>query len=166
MKKILLIVSVALTFGLASCDKDQDPGKNHLMEMSNEWWIQLLVEDGSGGYEDVYHLGYLQLLTSNTASPTADSIFVDDFDGTLELKAKVAADPTTLTFGNGTTPVRERYTDGTVIINNGKVFPKQGLSTSGVQVDSIYFEIEFDWDPGQKYIIAGHGRTGFNEDEH
>lgn len=165
MKKILLIVSVALTFGLTSCDKDQDPGGNHLMKMSNEWWVQLLVEDGSGGYEDVYHLGYFQFLTSNTASPTADSIFVDDFGAIAELKAKVAANPQTLTFGNGTTPVRERYTDGEVIVNNGVVLPNLGHSASGVQVDSIFFEVEFDWDPGQKYIIAGHGRTGLNEDE-
>ncbi len=166
MKKILLIASVALTFGLISCDKDQDPGRNNMMELSNEWWVHLLVEDGSGGYEDIYDIGYFQFLTSNTASPTADSIFVDDFGAVAELKAKVHANPQTLTFGNGTTPVRERYTDGSVMINNGAVFPKQGLSTSGVQVDSIFFEVEFDWDPGQKYIIAGHGRTGFEEDEH
>lgn len=166
MKKILLITCIALTFGLTACDEDQDPGKNDLMEMSNEWWVHLLVEDGSGGYEDIYQQGYFRFLTSNTASNKADSIFVDDFGDVAELRAKVAVDAASLTFGNGSEPVLERYTDGSVIINNGKIFPNQGLSTSGVKVDSIYFEVEFDWDPGTTYIIAGHGRTGFAEDEH
>lgn len=159
-------MTVALAGGLLSCENDVDPGQNHLMKMSNEWWVHLLVDDGAGGYEDIYHIGYFHFLTSNTASPTADSIFVDDFGDVAELKAKVACDPTSLTFGNSGTSVEERYTDGIVFINNGRIFEGQGRSTSGVQVDSIYFEAEFDWDPGQVYIIAGHGRTGFFEDEH
>jgi hypothetical protein len=82
------------------------------------------------------------------------------------LKARVAVNPAELTFGNAGEPVTEVYSDGSVIINNGKVLKLQGHSTSGVKVDSIYFEVEFDWDPGVTYIIAGHGRTGFEEDEH
>jgi hypothetical protein len=166
MKKILFIMSVALSFGLLSCDKDEDPGTTPLMEMSNEWWVHLLVEDGNGGYEDIYQIGYFQFLTSGTAANTSDSLFVDDFGAVAELKAKVAANPADLTFGNDGTAVQERYTEGSVVINNGKILLGQGLSTTGVKVDSIFFEVEFDWDPGQKYIIAGHGRTGFLEDEH
>ncbi len=39
------------------------------------------------------------------------------------------------------------------------------ITLSGMQVDEIYFEAEFDWDPGINYIFKGHKRTGFAEDE-
>lgn len=165
MKKIILASAVIFTSVLMGCENEVDPGKNPLMQMSNEWWAQIYVPDGSGGLTDIGQ-GYQHLMTSNTASGTADSLFVDDFDGLLELKAKVACDAKTLTFTTNGEAVRERYTDGTVIIENGRVLVKAGKSTSGVTVDSIYFEAEFDWDPGQIYILAGHGRTGFPEDEH
>lgn len=165
MKKIILVFAVICTSVLISCENEVDPGQNSLMKMSNEWWAQIYVPDGSGGLTDIGQ-GYQHLMTSNTASGTADSLFVDDFDGLLELKAKVACNASTLTFTTNGEPVRERYTDGTVIIENGRVLVKGGKSTSGVTVDSIYFEAEFDWDPGQVYILAGHGRTGFPEDEH
>jgi hypothetical protein len=165
MKKIFLIMGVALVIGLVSCENEIDPGQNSLMKMSNEWWAQIYVPDGSGGLTDIGQ-GYQHLLTSNTASGTSDSLFVDDFDGLLELKAKVACNVNDLSFTTNGVAVLERYTNGTVIIGNGKIYPDGGKSTSGVKVDSIYFEAEFDWDPGQIYVLAGHGRTGFAEDEH
>lgn len=165
MKKIFLIMGVALVLGLASCENEVDPGQNAVKQMSNEWWGQIYVPDGSGGLEDIGE-GYQHLLTSSTASGTADSIFIDDFDGLLQLKAKVACSVSDLTFTTNGAAVTERYTDGTVVIGNGKIIIDGGRSTSGVVVDSIYFEAEFDWEPGQVYILAGHGRTGFLEDEH
>lgn len=165
MKKIFLIIGVALVLGLASCENEVDPGQNAVKQMSNEWWGQIYVPDGSGGLEDIGQ-GYQHLLTSSTASGTADSIFIDDFDGLLQLKAKVACSVSDLTFTTNGAAVTERYTDGTVVIGNGKIIIDGGRSTSGVVVDSIYFEAEFDWEPGQVYILAGHGRTGFLEDEH
>jgi hypothetical protein len=165
MKKLLIMTVIAMAAVFTSCENDIDPGKTAVMKMSNEWWSQLYVPDGSGGLIDT-GLGYQHFLTSSTASGTADSIFVDDFASLLELRAKVACNVTDLTFTTNGTAVRERYTDGTVVIQNGKIIIDGGKSTSGVTVDSIYFEAEFDWDPGQVYIIAGHGRTGFAEDEH
>ena len=154
-----------LVIVLASCDNEIEPGNSKVVKLSNEWWAQLYVPDGSGGLIDT-GLGYHKFLTSGTASNSADSLFVDDFGDFLELKAKVACNTKNLTFTTNGTPVWERYTDGTVVIANGKVLIKGGHSTSGVTVDSLYFEAEFDWDPGQVYVVAGHGRTGFAEDEH
>ncbi len=165
MKKIFLITGLALVISLSSCENEIDPGQNSLMKMSNEWWGQIYVPDGSGGLTDIGQ-GYQHLLTSNTASGTSDSLFVDDFDGLLQLKAKVACNVNDLTFTTNGVTVMERYTEGTVVIGNGRIYVDGGKSTSGVKVDSIYFEAEFDWDPGQIYVIAGHGRTGFTEDEH
>ena|SRR6187402_994659 len=164
MKKIIAI-AVICTSVLMSCENEVDPGQNSLVKMSNEWWAQIYVPDGNGGLTDIGQ-GYQHLMTSNTASGTSDSLFVDDFDGLLQLKAKVACNANALTFTTNGEAVRERYTDGTVIIENGRVLVGIGKSTSGVTVDSLYFEAEFDWDPGQVYILAGHGRTGFPEDEH
>jgi hypothetical protein len=165
MKKLLIPIVVTALFALGACENDIDPGQTAVMQMSNEWWGQIYLPDGSGGLDDL-GLGYQHLQTSGTSSGTPDSLFVDDFDGLLELKAKVACNVNDLTFTTNGVAVLERYTDGTVVIANGRIYIDGGKSTSGVTVDSIYFEAEFDWDPGQIYVIAGHGRTGFLEDEH
>ena len=75
MKKILLILGVALVIGLASCENEIDPGQNSLIKMSNEWWAQIYVPDGSGGLTDIGQ-GYQHLLTSNTASGTSVGFWV------------------------------------------------------------------------------------------
>lgn len=165
MKKIYLMTAIVLVIGLASCENDVDPGQNAVMKLSNEWWGQIYVTDGSGDLTDT-GLGYQHLLTSSTASGTADSIFIDDFDGEMGLKAKIACNVNDLSFTTNDTPVLERYTDRTVTISNGKVYVLGGKSTSGVTVDSIYFEVVFSDEPGTIYAVAGHGRTGFEEDEH
>lgn len=165
MKRIFILLSVCMSLVLVGCDSDVEPGGTKVEKLSNEWWGQIYVPDGSGGLTDV-GVGYQHYMTYSTASNLADSIFVDDFNGLLQLKAKVACNTGAMSFSSNGTAVRERYTDETVTISNGKIITNGAHSTSGVQVDSIYFEAEFSWEPGQVYIIAGHGRTGFNEDEH
>jgi hypothetical protein len=54
----------------------------------------------------------------------------------------------------------------TVTLNGGKVLAGAGKTRSGNPVDSIYIEAEFSDDPGTKYVISGHQRTGFFEDEY
>jgi hypothetical protein len=164
MKKITYIIALFAAV-LAGCDSDEDPGQTSVMKMSNEWWGNTYRLDGNGELIDRGY-GYRKFLTSGTASGTADSLFVDDFGDLFELKAKVACNLSDLTFTTNGEEVLERYSDGTVIIRNGKIYIDGGYSTSGVKVDSIYFEAEFDWAPGEIYIVAGHGRTGFAEDEH
>lgn len=164
MKKNLYFLLLAVIV-LGSCENEIEPGGNRLMKMSNEWWGQVYETDGNGVLGDVV-LGYQHLLTSGTASPTADSLFIDDFDGDMQLKAKVACNLANLTFTTNGESVIERYTDRTVVISNGKIFTDGGKSTTGVKVDSIYFEVEFSNDPGVIYAVAGHGRTGFDADEH
>jgi hypothetical protein len=159
----LLIIFTPLI--LASCDEDADPGQAAVMKLSNEWWGQIYVTDGAGGLTNEGH-GYQHLLTFGTSSGTADSLFIDDLEGELELKAKVACNVSDLSFTTNNTPVLERYTDRTVRISNGKVYVLGGKSTSGVTVDSIYFEVVFSDDPTVTYAVAGHGRTGFDADEH
>ncbi len=60
----------------------------------------------------------------------------------------------------------ELITEGTVTVSNGKILENAGRAWgSGTVVDSIYFEAEFDWDPGVIYTFGGHERTGFDEDD-
>jgi hypothetical protein len=165
MKKITIIIAAIFTGVLVGCENEVEPGQNSLVKMSNEWWGQIYGFDANGDLEDMGY-GYQHFLTSNTASGSSDSLFVDDFGDFFELKAKVACNANDLSFTTNGTAVLERYSDGTVIIENGKVIIDGGQSTTGVKVDSIYFEAEFDWDPGTKYIVAGHARTGFAADEH
>ena len=69
---------------------------------------------------------------------------------------------------NGTdslTNLVEGY-DIKVRVTKGQVIPDGGRSKTGVQVDSIYFEVEFADDPGIIYEISGHGRTGFGDDDY
>jgi len=59
--------------------------------------------------------------------------------------------------------------DSKVNILNGKVFKNGGHSKTGVVVDSIYFEIQFNDDVtpyGTTYVVSGHKRTGFTADEY
>ncbi|MGG7036957.1 MAG: lipid-binding protein, partial [Flavobacterium sp.] len=59
----------------------------------------------------------------------------------------------------------EMYTGSKVTVSNGKILKNAATSFGGHVVDSIYFEAEFDWDPGIVYKFSGHKRTGFKEDE-
>ena len=102
MKKIFVILGAILVTGLSSCENDIDPGQTAVMKLSNEWWAQIYIPDGSGGLTNL-DLGYQHFLTSGTSSGTPDSLFVDDFGSLLELKAKVACNINDLTFTtNGT----------------------------------------------------------------
>ena len=166
MKRIInYIVPVFFLVTVLSC-KLEDPEIEFtpIGKMANEWHYQLLIDDGSGNFIDPYNGGYNPMFTTNTAANTPDSMWIDDDGSWAEIRAKVAINVSDMTFSNSTI-VTERYTDGTVLISNGKILEGAAKSFSGVTVDSIYFEAEFDWDPGTTYILAGHQRTGFLEDE-
>jgi hypothetical protein len=86
-----------------------------------------------------------------------------DFSG-YYLESKVQTDVSNLTFSAN--DVENTSDASRVTITNGRILKGQGHSRTGVVTDSIYFEGEFDYDPGNKIIFAGHRRTGFNEDEY
>ncbi|MGQ8338852.1 lipid-binding protein [Sunxiuqinia sp. A32] len=159
---IYLILAVAL---LASCDKKEDYEQinSNAMEAAGEWWVD--YNDGTGGS------GYYKLHTYNTASDLGDTIWIDDVDEFWVYKVKCPVNIEDLTFsGTGLTSVAlwdgEPY-DITVNITNGKIIKNAVTNlASGVTADSIYFEIEFEDDPGTIYQAAGFRKTGFVEDEH
>lgn len=157
----LTAMAIAVLFSSCEADgyADYDAGKTKTQALSGEWWIVGYDASGAPAYGGDYNLWS----TYNTAANN-DSIWIDDHDSFFELKSKVQANVEELTFAGGE-GATELYTGGTVHIMNGKIIPDGGRSATGVVVDSIYFEAEFDWDPGVIYTFGGHERSGFLEDE-
>jgi len=156
---------------MAGCN-ESDPSIKHTNTeaFAGEWFVTYTL-DGSdvGG-------GYTEIITSNTAANVATEMFVSDWvDPTAKsgnfwtYKVKAQSDPKGLTFSADQSESSVEGYNIKVNILNGKIFPKGGLSKSKVVVDSIYFEIEFEDDSpafGNKYVVSGHKRTGFTEDEY
>lgn len=167
MKKITIKSGIAvLAFGFLAiaCEKDYEPDTIENYEMSGQWLVQTYF--GGTTPADVV-LGYQTILTSNTAAADGSTILIDDMENIWPFKVKASANSGNYTFN--ATSVENMYEYDTipqfVTITNGKITPEGGRSLSGVTVDSIYMECEFSDDPGNVYIIAGHYRTGFTEDE-
>ncbi len=162
--KNTLILSFILALTLTSCDEGGEPniGGTVTQKFSGDWYIIALEPDGvTPAYGGDYNL----YSTYNAAS-NDENFWIDDHDSWMEIKTKVqATDLKNLTF-SGKPDSEELYTEGTVTVTNGKILKDAATSFGGHVVDSIYFEAEFDWDPGTVYKFAGHKRTGFKEDEH
>jgi hypothetical protein len=171
MKNITIytfLVCISLLF--IGCQEDPEPGGTATQDVAGEWWVRVYV---GGTDESNIALDYVKVMTFNTASNRSDSLWIYDVDNIWEFQVKVGYDKATKTFAVSQAP-NVTY-ESQVTVTDGKVLLGQGRSTSGVQTDSIYFVASFsddsdingDPDPyGTEYIIAGHRRTGFLEDEH
>ncbi|MEO0046382.1 MAG: hypothetical protein RL705_1573 [Bacteroidota bacterium] len=158
-----LVVSLFLALSLTSCDQggDPTPGGTATEKFAGDWHVIALEPDGVtpafGGDYNLY--------STYNASSNDENFWVDDHNSWMQIKSKVqATDFNALTF-SGQPDADELYTGGTVTVTNGKILKAAAQSFGGHTVDSIYFEAEFDWDPGTVYKFAGHKRTGFLEDE-
>lgn len=167
MKKInfkitALFLSVFALTVMSSCDEggEPTPGGTATQKFAGDWHIIGFETDGvtpafGGGYN---------LYSTYNASSNDENFWIDDHDSFFELKSKVQANLSSLTFA-GQPAAEELYTGGTVTVTNGKILKNAAHSFGNHVVDSIYFEAEFDWDPGVVYKFGGHKRTGFLEDE-
>ena len=156
MYKVFSVV-IILTF-LASCKKNlPEVGGTVAEKVANEWWVTLKANG-----EDLYGT-HLKIATYNT-SANNNEIWVDDFHNVWDFKVKAQADFNALTF-NATSQKNEYY-DITVDIKNGKILSGAGVSKTGNVTDSIYMEATFSDDSTTTYIISGHARTRFSEDEY
>jgi nuclear transport factor 2 (NTF2) superfamily protein len=163
MKILKYILSMAvLLLVLVSCEEDIDPGSVNTKQLSGEWFVNYSTE----GYES----GYTQLLTFNTASDNGEEIWISDEGNFWVYKVKCPVNIQDFTFsGEDLVSVafwNDELYDIEIDIMNGKIIKDASLQPSGVRADSIYFEIEFEDDPGTIYQAAGFRRTGFLEDEH
>lgn len=159
--KFLLIFVLAI---LSSCEEDgyadYDSGETNTQEFAGEWYV--VAYDATGA--PAFGGDYVLLSTYNTAQNN-DSIWIDDHGSWMEIKTRVNTNPNNLTFA-GPANAPELITGGTVSVSNGQIIKNGGrAANSGTVTDSIYFEAEFDWEPGVIFTFGGHERTGFEEDE-
>lgn len=161
--KIIFGALLIIVFSVfISCDEggDPDPGATSVVELAGDWWVIALESDGE---TPAYGGDYVQFTTYNTAADDG-TMWIDDNNLWIQIKTKVSTNTSALTFsGDPNSP--ELYTQGTVTVTNGKISKATYTTPSNTVVDEIYFEAEFDWDPGTIYKFKGHKRTGFLEDE-
>lgn len=158
-KAVLLLFTVSL---FISCDEggDPDPGGTSVKAISGDWWAVALNPDGVG---TAYGGDFVQFSTFNT-SANDNTFWVDDHGNWMELKAKVTLNADGLTF-QSEPDTEELYGPATVTITNGRIVRGGYTTASNTEVDQIFFDAEFSWDPGLVYKYEGHWRTGFLEDE-
>ena len=154
------LLIMALTF--TSCDvvEDADVGGTSVESMSGDWWIVALEPDG---VTPAFGGDYEQFSTYNTAA-NDNGMWINDYGHWMEIQTRVVANVNNLTFvGIANSP--EEITGGTVSVGNGEITLASYTTASNTEVNEIYFEAEFDWNPGVVYVFKGHKRTGFAEDE-
>ena len=127
---------------------------------------------------------YSEVITSNTSANVNTEILLSDyvdpngnFGNFWTYKIKAQIDPATKKFSadevTSTATYNGELYNIKVNVANGQIFPKGGLSKTGVVTDSIYFEIQFEDDTdddgngfSHTYVAHGHKRTGFTEDDY
>lgn len=170
--KIIIFFILSFTV-LSSCNKEKyEAPKSATVAMSGRWWIELYQDvDGSGvpnpddlliSYSD---FGSFGLVTSNTSANDADSVLVDDPQGSWPFKFIAPVNLSTLTFTPAT--VVNLEIDGeTVNIVEGKILKGAARSKAGRVADSIYFKFEFSDDLGNYYLYSGHRDSGQEDDQY
>ncbi len=178
MKKVLYAILALATLTLASCEKDPIGG-TATEKMAGEWYVECIAVDADGEIvledADLFGIGKFWLNTFNTAANTTDSMWVGDVDGAMGniwddngFQVKVGCN-----LANGTFSVANGFDiidEDVVNITDGKILFGAGKTPSGVQADSIVFDIAFGADPyaGAYYDrlrITGIRYTGLAADD-
>jgi hypothetical protein len=166
MYKILCFIALVAALPLLNgCTKTLPAnGATAVVKMANGWWVQASSLDAgplpSAGTHSF-------LTTYNTASNAIDSLFVDDLGylgNGYDFKTETTANYTAFTFTSSAS--FNFYQPDSVTIIKGQIFPKGGLSRSGVVTDSIYLQVSFSDIPGDVLTVAGVARTGFDQDDY
>jgi hypothetical protein len=177
LKNILFVVVVLGLLSLTSCTKlfewnqpkEVETEYSSIHPMGGEWYVVNRFDDGSGVFDDYYGIGHTPLFTYNTADESTDEMWINDDGNFWSYTLKCPINLDAMTFGSADS-LQSSYDHGAydikVVVQNGKIIKDGGTSPSGVKSDSIYFEIQFEDDPGNVWQISGIRRTGFIEDEY
>lgn len=175
MRRTLNILGVFIfSLFLLSCEKDEDKiDYTAVGQMAGQWYVQLLDDKGSDA------LGrYVELVTSNTGTNSADSLIVSDLGNIashgFNVKTKVSLGNKSFSIDKGQNysyykpnskeEVYANY-DIKISITNGKISTASKKLPSGTMSDEISFNIEFSDEPGVIYTIKGFRVSGFIEDK-
>lgn len=148
MKRILYCIAIILgvVIALSSCQKKIEKEYNWAYPVAGDWKLKAYI-DG----DEIY--GPFEIKIYNT-SFGQDSVWIDDYNGNFwDMKFKAKVDMSTLTFQTaGSVNAISGY-DITIKVTDGKIINK----------DSIYFNMEFEDDPGTIYTLAGHRAVGYDD---
>lgn len=158
---------LVLVMSFTSCYDDLEVGGTETQNMSGDWWVQLLIDDGAGNWVDGFGVGYFHVSTYNTAANTSSEMWLDDH-GFWPYKAKVPINYDSQTFSavDLADPFSDPDLPVTATIMDGKILDDVATTSGGNQSDSIHYRIEWSDYPGVDFMVAGYRRTGFAEDEH
>lgn len=173
MKKVLYLATLLFCATFTSCEKEEIGG-TATENIAGDWYVTVDAADENGdvvpGFEDLFGLGRIHILTYNTAANTGDQLYVDDLGEFWEFKVKTACDVNAQTFStNGA--VANEYYDCDVTITGGKIMPKAGRQNNGSPADSIVFYVSFSDDdyPAaygySSYKISGIRYSGLEEND-
>ena len=177
MKKILFFAALMMTAVFTSCSKDKIGG-TATEATAGDWYVTVDGADENGdvvpGFEDLFGVGRITMLTYNTAANIPTEMIVEDMGKFWDFKVKVACDQNTRTFQTTTTENNNMvagYEDINVTITGGKIMPKAGRQNNGSPADSIVFYVTFSDDPYPaaygyaKYKISGVRYSGLVEND-
>lgn len=161
---ILPLVAVVM---MTSCAKEEI-GNTATVDLSGEWMVTVDAVDDNGEVvlEDPFGLGYVQMITYNTAANTPTEMWLSDLGNFWDFTVKVKCDNSAQTFGNSAPVANTAYEDCDVTVTGGKVVYGGTKSPSGNVVDSFQCYVSFSDDDYPeaygytKYLIKGYRRTG------
>ena len=162
--KILLLALLSLSLVFTSCDdNDKNDGIDFLEndgtkaeQFAGDWYVVFQLEG-------ITITNPAKIHTFNTAANNKNEFWIQDFAvWGFQIKAQGSND---LSFASvDGIDVSDFGENGT--ITNGKIMIDAAKSKTGNVTDSIYMEVMFETDPGETYVIAGHKRTRWPEDDY
>ena len=177
MKKVLFFATLLLCMGLTSCEKE-DIGGTATESMAGEWYVTVDAADANGnvveGFEDLFGLGKIHVLTYNASDNNPNVLIVDDLENFWGFKAKTNCDQKTLTFSTSTSEnnnLVDGYDDINVTITGGKIIKNGGVQNNGSKADYIEFYVSFSDDayPAAygyaNYKVSGVRYSGLEEND-
>jgi hypothetical protein len=173
MKKFLLILLAAASVAIVSCSKDEGTADNPTtITLAKHWFVRVQGPVTTSNYS-LFSTRTLYITEiKDTATrvqvtrQSLDTITVDDHNLlNPTLRSNIRIDVASRTFGAGQYKNWNNTADS-VIVKEGKIIRDGGRSKSGRTVDSIYLKYAFKSAPATDYILKGHERTGFTEDEY
>lgn len=166
-----------LSTAFVACEKDEIGG-TETEATAGDWYVTVDAADESGnlveGFEDLFGLGRVHMITANTAANNPNEMIVSDLGQFWDFKVKVSCDQQGLTFQTNTSENNNLvadYEDINVTITGGKIMPKAGRQNNGSPADSIVFYVSFSDDEypakyGYKnYRVSGVRYSGLKEND-
>ena len=162
MKNIKYIILALIVGTLYSCETYPDQEQEHtaIGKMSGEWLSNVYEADET----TLASTSVFALRTYNTTANDVNKAWIKlGTTQTIALLGKVDVDASAMTFSGSTIP-NEAKAGNTFTILESKVTLNSVTTESGVKADGIYIRYTTTVD-GKTYVVKGHRRTQWTDDE-